>query len=321
MMRKTALIVAAVSLVSLAGRTAAGFGVSDKGTSGAQFLKIAPSARPAGMGEAFAGVADDVNALYYNPAGIGTLKRVEVAGSHTALFQGINYEHAAVVVPLLSWVDTKQSRNAYGVMGLAIYNLSVSDIERRGTTETDAATETFGSSDFAYALSYGYQVPDSGLSLGVTGKGVDTKLDSAHGSAFAADAGLLYRSGRAGLGLGVRNLGTKQKIGTASDPLPMVVFTGVGYKFSDRFLASAEVDAPRDDKIGVGFGAEYRKEFVDRLGAAVRAGYNSKNTDAGGMAGLSFGIGLRYSNFDFDFALVPFGDLGNAYKYSLQVKF
>jgi hypothetical protein len=320
-MRKTTLIVAAISLAALAGSTAAAFGVSDKGTSGAQFLKIAPSARPAGMGEAFAGVADDISALYYNPAGIGTLKRVEVAGSHTALFQGINYEHAAVAVPLLSWVDTKQARNAYGVMGVAIYNLSVSDIERRGTTETDAASETFGSSDFAYALSYGYQLPESGLSLGVTAKGVDTKLDTAHGSAFAADAGLLYRAGRAGFGLGVRNFGTKQKIGTAADPLPMLIFSGVGYKFSDSLLGSFEVDAPRDNKIGFGIGGEYRKEFIDKLGAAMRAGYNSKNTDAGGMAGMAFGVGVRYGNFDFDFALVPFGDLGNAYKYSLQVKF
>ena len=320
-MRKKALILSALAVWALSGERASGLGSSEKGTSGAQFLKIAPGARPAAMGEAFSGVADDINAVYYNPAGLGTLKRVEVAGSHTALFQGINYEHAALAVPLLSWIDAQEPKNAYGVLGLAVYNLSIGGIERRGTTETDQASDTFGSSDFAYALSYGYRLPNTGLSVGATAKFLDSKLDNTRGTAFAADAGALYRSGGISLGLGARNVGSGEKLGSQADPLPLVAYAGLGYKFTDQLLASAEVDMPRDNTIGVAFGGEYRREFADKLGAALRCGYNSRNTDAGGMSGMAFGVGLRYGNLDFDFALVPFGDLGNAYKYSFVVKF
>jgi len=35
------------------------------------FLKIAPGARPAGMGEAFVAISDDATATWWNPAGLG----------------------------------------------------------------------------------------------------------------------------------------------------------------------------------------------------------------------------------------------------------
>lgn len=38
---------------------------------GALFLRVAPGARPGGMGEAFISIADDASATYWNPAGLG----------------------------------------------------------------------------------------------------------------------------------------------------------------------------------------------------------------------------------------------------------
>ena len=45
------------------------------GEAGAIFLLIAPGAGPAGTGEAQVAKADDAYASYYNPAGLGFLKR------------------------------------------------------------------------------------------------------------------------------------------------------------------------------------------------------------------------------------------------------
>lgn len=320
-MKQTALIVAALGLIFATAERAAGFGSGDRGTSGAQFLKISPSARPAGMGEAFAGVADDVNAVYYNPAGLGALKNVQATGSHSSLFQDMSYEFAAVSVPLLSWVDTRQAKNAYGVLGVSVSNLSVGKIERRSTVETDTPSDLFGSSDFAYAISYGYAMPDTNLSLGATAKFIDQQIDSAKSSAFALDVGSLYRVGRAGFALGARNVGTQQKYQAVSEPLPLVIFSGLGCRFSDNWLGSLELDLPRDNNVVAAFGTEYRRDFGDKLAGAARFGYNSKNTGASGFNGLAFGFGVGYGNFNFDFALVPFGDLGSAYKYSMIVKF
>lgn len=321
-MRKTALVgLAALVLASAFAERGECFGSGDKGTSGAAFLKIAPSARPAGMGEAFAGVADDINAMYYNPAGLGTLKRVEVTGSHSALFQDMSYDYAALSVPLLAWQKDQRPKNLYGTLGFSVANLSVSNIERRSVNETDAPSDTFGSSDFAYSLTYGLAVPDTGLSLGVTAKYIDQQIDTVKATAFGMDVGALYRTGRAGFAAGVRNAGTQSKFVAQADSIPLTLFTGVGYKLSDDWIGSVELDQPRDNSVILGLGTEYRHDFGDKIVGAARFGYNSRNTDAGGFSGLSFGLGLGYSNFAFDFALVPFGDLGNTYKYSLGVKF
>lgn len=321
-MKKTALIAfAALALLSTMVERGETFGSGDKGTSGAQFLKIAPSARPAGMGEAFAAVDDDINAMYYNPAGLGPLKRVEAAGSHSSLFQDMAYDYAALAVPLLSWKKDQRPKNLYGTLGISVANLSVSNIERRGTTETDQPVDKFGSSDFAYALTYGLAVPDTGLSLGVTAKYIDQQIDTAKSTAFGMDVGGLYRVGRAGFALGVRNAGTRSKFVSSADPIPLTIFTGVGYKLADDWIGSVELDQPRDNSLALALGTEYRHDFGDKLVGALRMGYNTRNKDAGGFSGVAFGLGLGYGNFNFDFALVPFGDLGNTYKYSLGVKF
>ncbi|HOM87997.1 MAG TPA: hypothetical protein PLU42_08165, partial [Spirochaetota bacterium] len=45
------------------------FAAGSGGTSGADFLEIGVGSRPLGMGEAFTAEVNDINAIYYNPAG------------------------------------------------------------------------------------------------------------------------------------------------------------------------------------------------------------------------------------------------------------
>ena len=45
------------------------------------------------------------------------------------------------------------------------------------------------------------------------------------------------------------------------------------------------------------------------------------DTDADDANGVSLGGGLGYRNFDLDFAWVPFGDLGDTFRYAVTVRF
>ncbi len=56
----------------------------------AYFLDAANGARPAGMGDAFVGLADDSNALLFNPAGLATLTENELSGMYADLFTNLN---------------------------------------------------------------------------------------------------------------------------------------------------------------------------------------------------------------------------------------
>ena len=318
-MRTRALLTAALLLAAQAGPAGA-FGTPSRGTSGAQFLEIAPGARPAAMGGAFSGIADDVHSVYYNPAGLAGLERIQITGMDDQYFQGINYTFAALAVPLVFQGDSRV-QSKYGVLGISVTNLSVGNIPSQGNTETASPTGTFSSDDFAYALSYGYAFRDTGLSVGATGKFVVSSLDGTNASGFAADLGALYKQDRLSLGAGLRNLGPSYGYAGSTDPLPLVIYGGAGYKLTDHWLASLEIDAPRDNSIVFALGTEYVHPFTDKISGAVRAGYASGNADAGGFGGASFGGGIAYGNVGFDFAMIPFGDLGNTYRYSLLVKF
>ncbi|MBI4056924.1 MAG: PorV/PorQ family protein [Elusimicrobia bacterium] len=285
---------------------------NDVGTSGAQFLKLGVGARPAGMGEAYSAVADDIFTTYYNPAGLAEFTRPQVGGMHNQYFQSIRHEFASFAVPL--------REGQRGTLAVSIYNLGISDIERRGTTETDTPSETFDSSDLAYALSYGLKLNDR-LSLGTTLKYIDQTLDGVHATALGADVGSLYRWETSSVALGVRNLGSKTKFHVDSSPLPMVLFAGLSQRLSSNLLFAADLNIPRDNRIGFGAGTEFNHSFFEGLSAALRAGYNSRNSDPGGLSGISIGAGMTYQQLGFDFAWVPFGDLGNTFRYSLLLKF
>ena len=66
-MKKMAALILIPGLVTMMTTASTAGGV---GTTGAQFLKIGTGARPVAMGYAFSAVADDLNALYWNPAGL-----------------------------------------------------------------------------------------------------------------------------------------------------------------------------------------------------------------------------------------------------------
>ena len=56
--------------------------VSKTGTTAAQFLKIGVGARALAMGGAYAATSNDATALYWNPAGLSSLKKNEILLDH-----------------------------------------------------------------------------------------------------------------------------------------------------------------------------------------------------------------------------------------------
>ena len=55
------------------------------------FLKIGVGPRPVGMGSAFTGVGDDIYTLYWNPAGIGFIRRWELSAMFNKYFADMYY--------------------------------------------------------------------------------------------------------------------------------------------------------------------------------------------------------------------------------------
>ncbi|MBI4803309.1 MAG: PorV/PorQ family protein [Elusimicrobia bacterium] len=290
---------------------------SNAGTSAAQFLKLGAGARAAAMAEAQSALADDVYAAYYNPAGLALIEKPMMGAMYAQYLQGARYQYGAMALP----VGESSRRH---VLSLSIANLGVSDLERR-TQDTDLPVGYFEAANFAYGLSYARRVTDK-LSLGVTGKLVSVKIDDVSGSAFAADLGLRYRlDTRAGfpvdVGVTARNLGASLKLGTGKDPIPSAIVLGGCARPRPGLLFALDLIRYRDTDIIIAAGGEYSRKLSGKLQGLVRAGYNNHHKNIDGTSGVTLGAGLSLSGFAFDFAWVPFGDLGNTFRYSLLVRF
>lgn len=300
-----------MALVVLTSATTMSFATNkNAGTSGAPFLKMGAGARTTAMGDSFVGLADDVNAAYFNPAGLGFLRTPEITALHSQWIQGLDYDYGAFVNP-----------TSFGAIAIQAATLKVADQQRRNSSEAEDGS--FDTLDAAYGLSYSNLISNS-FAIGLTGRFVRQQIDSTTAKAWAGDIGILHqpldRSFR--WGLAVRHIGQSIKFNEEADPLPRIYDLGASDSFfGENLKVSADVRMPRDNNVQFGVGTEYKINLRRDFKAAFRFGFNSANTDSDGAKGLSFGAGVGFKKFDFDFAWVPFGDLGNTFRYAATLKF
>ncbi|MBI2915499.1 MAG: PorV/PorQ family protein [Elusimicrobia bacterium] len=295
---------------------------SHSGTTGAQFLQLGAGARASGMGESFVGVADDVNALFWNPAGIALLSGKEISISHHAYIQEINSQNFAYSLP-----------TRIGTFGTGAQYLNVSDIERRSMTGDYQGN--FNSSDMALTLGFARRLPWSGSAGGINVKYIRQQIDSFDAQDFAFDVGLIHKIQISGLkfGLSFLNMGPEIRFQETSSPLPSTLKTGLSWTGkSVPILLSGSVSIPQVSEISYQFGFEYwmASSF------AVRSGYktNSNNDSSvfkisqptadstvSRLSGLMAGASIRFYNAQMDYAFVPLGDLGNSHRITLGFTF
>jgi hypothetical protein len=308
------------------------------GAAAAPYLKMPMGARGTGMGEAFSGIANDVNALYYNPAGLTAMESAELSLMHLEGFGGVRYENLGLAVPAeLVGLDL------WGTVGMSYTLVAIEDTPRTrilaGTTNTfdqDWADRGFlftaGAS--VVTFSYAWQATKY-YSIGGTLKAINEKIDTVQGWGVAGDFGLLTRPDVVkGLSAGL----TLQNMGTSPTPnasLPVVMRLGLGYDWDspftkqlqdDKMLLGLDVVAPIVPVDGVwhaNIGEEYTRWF-DKQWASFRLGYRVP-TDLGALAGLTvgggFGTELQGANVSLDYAWIPYGELGNMHRISLSAIF
>jgi tetratricopeptide (TPR) repeat protein len=287
---------------------AASFAAAKSGETTATFLTLGVGGRPSAMGEAYIGLAEGVNALPYNPAGVANLDAAEVSATHAEWLQGLRYEYVAFAYPL-----------SRGTLGGGVRALTVGGFELR--TDPDNPSEepegTFGATDVAVDVSYAYPLSDV-LAMGATAKVINQRIHNVSATGVAGDVGV-YWAPRPSLsaGLAARNLGPPVTFEEESSPLPMTAEVGLGYRLYDRkvILTGAAEKPFKDDLLYKG-GVEYSPfEFI-----SGRVGY-VYGLDTLGNTGLTGGLGVNVAGFSFDFAVAPYGDLGTTYRAGFTYAF
>jgi hypothetical protein len=308
--------------------------VKDKvGTCGAQFLKLGVGARARGMGDAFIGVADDAQAVFWNPAGLANIESKDLSFSHLSWIADVNHESFAYA----------QNFSNVGVFAVSAIMLGTEDMDVTTTQQQEGTGETFTYRDLAIGLSYARRLTDK-FCFGLTLKYIDEQIYIKHARGFGVDVGTQYQTGLKSLTLSmaITNFGqdlrfegtyfnTEVVSGTNTmlfekrnfDRFPLPLKFGIGLTYDilegKEFKSKIAFDVlhPNDYSERIHLGCEnWYKDIV-----AFRLGYKL-NYDEEGLC-LGFGVKKRIGSLDFkiDYAYSYFGVFENLNAFSLGITF
>ncbi|OGF52012.1 MAG: hypothetical protein A2497_04195 [Candidatus Firestonebacteria bacterium RifOxyC12_full_39_7] len=288
-----------------------------------EILKINVGAKPIGMGGAFTGLANNVDAIYYNPAGLVQIEEMELSLMHSEYIVDTRCEYAAVALPVKNMT--------FGVNTVFVWN-SFEKLDDSGTLLGTILVYN-SATTFSWAIvPLPKAMPE--LSLGLNAKYTYMSLDDFFQSAVFFDLGLLYLIDKdLSIGFIAKNFGAT--LNETSDPAPITVRAGVAYllsvnepekkkiksvgntsmssgvkKFNKRqekgrndgrfrgkdLMLTLDVERPRGGIFSEAFGADYL--FMEDLN--IRAGISLKGTEAN----ISAGVGFVYENLKIDYSVI-----------------
>ena len=281
---------------------------SGPGTTAANVLGMGVGARAIGMGEAFTAMADDINSLYWNPAGLALLNQSAASFMYNQSYQGMNYNNANVGVSLENG----------GVAGSLSY-LGYGSID--GFDETGAPTGNVNAYSGVATLGGGYLLDN--WSVGLNAKAIHGALADVSATGGAVDLGTTFVYPQPILGgstlrlaTTLRNLGPGMKYLDQDDPLPTEWRVGgsLVQLFNQKANVSVDYGQARGAQSSLYAGTEY---WLNPY-LALRAGYTGNHTESNG---LRLGLGLKIKDLSFDYAYASFGDLGMTNRYELTYRF
>jgi len=269
-------------------------------------------ARPLAMGGAFVGLADDGNALFYNPAGLAYGQGISVLSSYEARPGMASYGNVSASLPYF---------------GFGVHYFDFGDVP-----ETDGFGNilgTFRYRNYTLIAAVGIKAADlpflARMSLAENiGFGLKAKLlkvgtlDPGKGTGFAIDLPFLFCSESAsprlpiitsyGFGFVIENvirLPIKYESGH-QESWPRKVIIGMSFGLLDQVILAMDITSKKNFHLGI--------EWTPISAVSFRTGLKKENVWM-----WSLGIGVRYGDFAFDYALVRHPYLNNQLRASLTV--
>jgi hypothetical protein len=315
------------------------------GTTAAPFLKIGVGGRALGVGETYTTLAEDVTALYWNPAGLARINKIEVGVSHYDYIADLYYDFGGIAIPV----------EGIGTFGAFMANLGMPDIERTTVQFPEGTGEKVSAGSFVVGLSYARALTDR-FSIGGNVKYIQETIWHSSASSFAFDVGVLYTTffKNIKVGMSISNFGTEMQMNgrdmltqhdvyptyegnnpninahldTDPFPLPILFRVGISANITKDILGIQEHDwiiaadavHPNDNNEYMNVGSELKLFNL----ISFRAGFRQLFL-ADREGGLTLGFGIQYNimdiDFNLDYANVDYGRLEHHNKFSLILSF
>lgn len=207
------------------------------------FLMIEPDSRAAGMGNAGVAVADNANAVFWNPAGLADQIGTEAALTHSNWLPELSKDL------FFEYLVGKHNISNWGTVGAHVTFLNLGEHEHRDALNNPLGT--FKSYDFSVGVSWGFKATEN-LSLGTGVRWIQSNLASVQvgaqqaqpGTSIGVDLGLLYKlpafqmgrtTTRYNVGFNLANMGPKIQYSDSEQSDPIPTFLRVGHAITFEF--------------------------------------------------------------------------------------
>ncbi|MFI5252910.1 MAG: PorV/PorQ family protein [Bacteroidota bacterium] len=301
-----------------------------------EFLAIGVGGRALGLGGAYAALANDVTAGYWNPAGLSRILYPQITLMHDERFAGlINYDYGAVALPVGVNASLAISAIRLGVDNIP--NTQNAGVDANGNPLPTSSLQNFdrvdpnkvtyfNAADWAIYFSYAKQT-SSQFSYGANFKIIRREMGTASATGLGFDLGAQYMvSDKFALGANFQDVTTTLvawSTGT-NELISPTLKLGSAYfidAWGGRFSPAFDVDLRFENR------ATASNAHIGRLSAdfhtgleydvhslvAVRAGLSD-------IGSLNLGTGIHLPKFDIDYSFAKFDgteNLGNTHRISL----
>jgi long-subunit fatty acid transport protein len=285
------------------------------------FLRVDMSARASALGGSFVSNHDDVDVLFYNPAGMALLEDSPVSLSFVKHLLDIN---------LFSLAYSTEFENI-GRFGTAIKYINYGTFD--AADEFGNRNGEFNAGEFALAIGYAGEFEEN-FYYGVNAKVIYSSIAEHSSSALAADIGIHYTipSQQLNIAASVLNLGKQisSYINTEED-LPLDIVVGVSKRLENLpvrlSLDFHRLNEDRDEFYqrfkGFSIGAEFYMSKVLNL----RLGYDNERRSelkvgtTSGIAGFNAGLGVLISDYQFNYGYSSLGLIGAMHRIGISTTF
>ena len=316
--------------------------ITKTGATAGQFLKLGVGARPISLGGAFVAQANDLSAMYWNPAGLALLPGASVQLAHTRYLADVNYNFAAFGISL----------GNLGTLAASLIFLDSGNMLVRTIAQPEGTGERFKVQNYAIQASYGRSLTDR-FAIGGSFKFIQERIWHSSASSIALDVGTLFTTPyeRLRLGASFSNFGPKMQMSGRDivfsadptpgqsgvveivnseylmdrHPLPLLFRIGLSWDAlrtaNHTFALSTDAAHPNDNYEYLNFGAEY--DFRNLI--ALRAGYRNLFA-ADSEQGLTMGGGMNIRldgslRIRVDYAWADFGRLEQTHWFTVDLGF
>ncbi len=317
--------------------------VTKTGTTAAKFLSIGVGPRANAMGGAYSAIANDVSAMYWNPAGIANVNEVQTLFTYTRMFADINVNYFGIVFPA----------GSIGTFGASITALNVGEMDVTSEYFPDGTGEKFDAGSYAFTLTYSRFITQD-FAVGVNIKYIREDIFNSSADGIGFDIGTVFNTPFYGIKFAssISNYGSKLQMAgddllIRHDPdptragnnqtidayyktdqfeLPLRLQVGLAreFKIMDDHKLTIAVDAihPNDNNQWVNVGGEISM-FNDLI--SLRGGYKTLFLEDT-QEGLTLGAGIKYDGLGFfkvavDYSYQKMKYLDNMHSFGVMLGF